>query len=179
MPRALRNSILTICGLLMLAVAVPAQDTLTVPAKLVHYPDLIIHNGKIVTMDNLDPMGPPGTIVQAMAIRGDIIQFLDTDAEILSLAGPETRKIDLHGRTVVPGLIDTHNHLHNGFVSRWANDHPQEVMEIMRDFRVAGRTYEELTRGIELVVKEQSCCSRRRRTRPRRSGKCRRPRDRS
>ncbi len=130
MPRALRNSILTICGLLMLGVvAVPAQDTLTVPANLVQYPDLIVYNGKIVTMDNLDPLGPAGTVVEAMAIRGDRIQFLGSDAEMLRLAGPQTRKIDLQGRTVVPGLIDAHNHLHNGFVSRWANENPQEVLE--------------------------------------------------
>ena len=154
MARALRNSILTLCGLLVLGVAVRAQ-TLTVPAKLVQYPDLIIHNGKIVTMDNLDPFGPPGNIFQAMAIRGDMIQFLGTDAEMLSLAGPETRKIDLKGKTVVPGLIDAHNHLHNGFVSDWANDNPQEVLGIMREFSVSGKTYEELTKGIELVIKEQ------------------------
>jgi len=154
MARALRNSILTLCGLLVLGVAVRAQ-TLTVPAKLVQYPDLIIHNGKIVTMDNLDPFGPPGNTFQAMAIRGDVIQFLGTDAEMLSLAGPETRKLDLKGKTVVPGLIDAHIHLHNGFVSDWANENPQEVLGIMREFSVSGKTYEELTKGIELVIKEQ------------------------
>ena len=156
MPRALRNSILTICGFLMLGVvAVPAQDTLTVPANLVQYPDLIVHNGKIVTMDDLSLLGPAGTVVEAMAIQGDRIQFLGSDAEMLRLAGPQTRKIDLQGRTMVPGLIDAHTHLHNGFVSRWANENPQEVLEIMREFRVAGETYEDLTRGIELVIKEQ------------------------
>ncbi len=156
MPRALRKSILLIYGLLVLGVmTVPAQDTLTVPSKLVQYPDLVVHNGNIVTMDNLDPLGPPGTVVEAMAIREDRIQFLGTNEEMLSLAGPQTQQLDLQGRTVVPGLIDAHNHLHNGFVSRWANDNPQLVLEIMREFRVAGETYEDLTRGIELVVKEQ------------------------
>ena len=156
MPRALRKSILLIYGLLVLGVmTVPAQDTLTVPAKLVQYPDLVVHNGKIVTMDDVDPLGPPGTVVEAMAIREDRIQFLGTDEEMLSLAGPQTQKLDLQGRTVVPGLIDAHNHLHNGFVSRWANDNPQQVLEIMREFRVPGETYEDLTRGIELVIKEQ------------------------
>ena len=154
MARLLRNSILSIIGLLMLAAAAEAQSV-TVPAKLVQYPDQIFHNGKIVTMDNLDPLGPPGTTVQAMAIREDVIQFMGTDAEMLALAGPNTKKVDLRGRTVVPGLIDAHNHLHNGFVSDWANDNPSAVLEIMRDFTVAGKNYDELTRGIELVVKEQ------------------------
>jgi len=154
MARALRNSIFTICGLLVLAVAVKAQ-TSTVPSKLVQYPDQIVYNGKIVTMDDITPMGPPGNIYQAMAIREDRIQFLGSNDEMLSLAGPQTRKIDLKGRTVVPGLIDAHNHLHNGFVSQWSNENPQEVLTMMRDFSVTGKSYEELTKGIELVIKEQ------------------------
>ena len=56
-----------------------------------------------------------------MAVREDRIQFLGSSSEILSYAGPQTRKIDLKGRTVVPGIINTHTHLHNGAVNRWAN----------------------------------------------------------
>ena len=153
MARALRNSILTVCSLLLLAAATQAQNV-NVPAKLVQYPDSIIHNGKIVTMDNTDPQGPVGTIVQAMAIRGDTIQFLGTNDEILALAGPQTKKIDLKGKTVIPGLIDTHNHLHNGFVSDWANDHPQEILSTIREFTVSGKSYDDLTKGIEVVLKE-------------------------
>ena len=52
MARALRNNILTLCGWLALGAAVQAQ-TLSVPAKLVLYPDLIVHNGKIVSMDDI------------------------------------------------------------------------------------------------------------------------------
>ena len=156
MVGALQKSILIVCSWLVMVAALEAQDTVNVAAKLVYYPDLIVHNGKIVTMDDLDPFGPPGSTFQAMAIREDLIQFLGTDAEILSLAGPQTRKIDLRGRTVVPGLIDTHNHLHNGFVSRWANDNPQEVFTIMREFSVSGKTsYEDITKGIEVVIKER------------------------
>ena len=154
MARSLRNNILTFCGWLALAAAVQAQ-TLTVPARLVQYPDLIVHNGKIVSMDDITPMGGVGNVYQAMAIREDRIQFLGSDAEMLSLAGPNTRKIDLKGKTVVPGLIDTHIHLHNGFVSDWANDNPKEMLDIMREFSVTGKSYEELTKGIELVIKEQ------------------------
>ncbi|HWP84663.1 MAG TPA: amidohydrolase family protein [Terriglobia bacterium] len=154
MAKALRHGLLSVCGLMTLALTGNAQ-TVTVPSKLVQYPDQIIYNAKIVTMDNLDPMGPPGNIYQAMAIRGDLIQFLGTNDEMLALAGPQTQKLDMKGRTVVPGLIDTHNHLHNGFVSRWANEHPQELISIMREFTVSGKSYEELTKGIELVVKEQ------------------------
>ncbi|MCH8269479.1 MAG: amidohydrolase family protein, partial [Acidobacteria bacterium] len=128
--------------------------TLTVPAEMVQFPDLIVHNAKIVTMDDLSPTGPPGSIFQAMAIRGDQIQFLGSNAQVLRYAGPRTRKIDLQGRTVVPGLINTHIHLHGGYLSRWARNNPQEVSKFMRRFRVAGNTFEELTLGIELAIKE-------------------------
>ena len=153
MPRIIRWYMMFACSLLLLAGTLQAQQV-TVSAKLVQYPDLIVHNGKIVTMDNLSPSGPPGTIVEAMAIREDRVQFLGTNAEILDLAGPETRKIDLKGRTVIPGMIDTHIHLHDRYLNRWIQDHPEEVDYLMRRFSVAGTTREELLRGIELVVKE-------------------------
>src|SRR3989304_3804600 len=83
-----RQRTLFVCGLLLLgAVGIRAQDTgNNVPRTLVHYPDLIVHNAKIVTMDDTTPNGPPGTIVQAMAIRGDTIQILGTNDQVLRLA---------------------------------------------------------------------------------------------
>jgi predicted amidohydrolase YtcJ len=67
-------------------------------------PDAIFHNGKIVTVD------AAFSIHQAFAVKGDRFVALGTSREILALAGPATRTIDLHGRTVVPGLADNHNH---------------------------------------------------------------------
>ena len=46
-----------------------------------------------------------------MAVRGDRIVAVGSDAEIAKLAGPATRRIDLRGRAVIPGLIDNHMHL--------------------------------------------------------------------
>ena len=137
-----------------------SQDTLTVPAELVQFPDLIVHNAKIVTMDDTDPNGTVGTTTQAMAVRGDTIQFLGTDAEVLRFVGPQTQKIDLKGRTVIPGMINTHNHLHRGYISAWLRKFPEEQakMEAManrRRFNVTGTSFGELTTGIELVIKEQ------------------------
>jgi predicted amidohydrolase YtcJ len=74
--------------------------------QLAVYPTLIVYNGKIATMDaNM-------TFHQAMAIRANRIWKLGDDQEIRQLAGPQTELIDLKGRTVVPGLIDAHNHPH-------------------------------------------------------------------
>jgi predicted amidohydrolase YtcJ len=68
-------------------------------------PDLVLSNGKIITVDERF------TIAQAVAIKGDRIVAVGTNQEMARLAGPNTRKIDLVGRAVIPGLIDNHMHL--------------------------------------------------------------------
>jgi len=68
-------------------------------------PDLILYNGKIVTVDSAF------SIAQALAIRGDRFLAVGTDDAVRRLAGAATKSIDLRGRTVIPGLMD--GHLHN------------------------------------------------------------------
>jgi predicted amidohydrolase YtcJ len=68
-------------------------------------PDLILTNGKIVTVDERF------SIAQAVAIGDGRIIAVGTDKEIQALAGRTTRRVDLAGKTVVPGLIDNHMHL--------------------------------------------------------------------
>jgi len=67
-------------------------------------PDLIFSNGKIVTVDD------QFNVVQALAIRGARIVAIGSDADVLKLKGPGTKIEDLQGRTVIPGLIDNHEH---------------------------------------------------------------------
>jgi predicted amidohydrolase YtcJ len=66
--------------------------------------DLILHNGKIVTVD------PQFSVRQAVAVKAGKITVVGTDAEVLKERGAGTRVIDLHGRTVLPGLFDSHVH---------------------------------------------------------------------
>jgi predicted amidohydrolase YtcJ len=73
-------------------------------------PDLILVHGKILTVDAKD------TIAQAVAIRQGKILAVGSDEEILHLAGPHAKVIDLHGRTATPGLIDSHAHIAPGGV---------------------------------------------------------------
>ncbi len=80
-----------------------------VAAKL-GYPQMIVYNGKVVTMDDASFESRVGTIVQAMAIRDSKILATGNNAEIQALAGPQTKQIDLQGRTVLPSFIMTHEH---------------------------------------------------------------------
>ncbi len=68
-------------------------------------PDAMLSNGKIITVDERF------TIAQAVAIRADHIIAVGSNADIARLGGPNTRRIDLKGKTVIPGLIDNHMHL--------------------------------------------------------------------
>ncbi len=78
-------------------------------------PDLILTNGKVITVDD------KFTIAQAVAITGDRFSAVGTNQQITHLAGASTRRIDLHGRSVVPGLIDNHMHLLRGGTT-WTNE---------------------------------------------------------
>jgi len=87
----LRHSILLI---LTFSTSIPAD----VPA------DLILRNGKIVTLDPAQPE------VHTIAIRGGHILAIGTRAESPRLKGPHTRTIDLAGKLAIPGLIEGHGH---------------------------------------------------------------------
>ena len=64
--------------------------------------DTILLSGKIVMFESAP--------AEALAVRGDRIVAVGRSADIRALAGPATRVIDLAGRTVIPGLIDSHIH---------------------------------------------------------------------
>lgn len=76
---------------------------LAAPA-LAQQPDTILVNGKIVTIDRA------GSVREALAISNGRITATGTTAAMRRLAGARTRVIDLQGRTVIPGLIDSHMH---------------------------------------------------------------------
>jgi len=83
---------------LILAFCVPSFGVECAPA------DLILNNGHIITMDY------ERGIVSALAVRNGRIEAVGTNQSIAGCAGPATRKIDLKGRTVLPGFIDVHTH---------------------------------------------------------------------
>ena len=88
-------------GFMMVVLALLSPGWLAAQA-----PDLILHNGKVLTVDS------NFSVVQAVAVTANKISAVGTDAAVLATAGPGTQKIDLKGRTVIPGIIDTHRHMY-------------------------------------------------------------------
>jgi len=88
-----------------------SAQTISVPSELVTYPDTIVVNAKIVTMDNKEMLSSdPGRIVESMVLRGGRIFAVGNTQEMMRFAGPDTRIMDLRGKTVIPGIIETHVH---------------------------------------------------------------------
>jgi len=87
--------------------------------------DIILLNGKVLTVD------PSFSVASAIAVRSDRILAVGSDSEILKLAGSGTRQVDLQGRTLLPGLIDSH--LHAIGAAMYEFDHPVPDMETIDD----------------------------------------------
>jgi predicted amidohydrolase YtcJ len=107
-------------ALLIGTVNVHAQSDLL--AKYIPVADTIVVNAKVYSMDNVSSNTSPGTVADAMAIKDGKVLGLGSNEEIRSLAGPQTEILDAGGRTVIPGIIDTHSHLDSYGVSRFAKD---------------------------------------------------------
>lgn len=73
--------------------------------------DLVVRHAAIWTVDSTRPRA------EALAVIGDTIAFVGTDAAVTSWIGPRTRVIDARGRTVLPGFTDSHVHFTSGSLS--------------------------------------------------------------
>ena len=154
--KQLRGVVLEAVSLLLLCGTMSAQDMVTVPEEIAAYPDRIIHNGKIATMDDVS-FGlntSQGTTAEAMAIRNGKIQAVGSNARILRMAGPETERIDVNGRTVMPGIIDAHTHIHNTSLNYWLSQNPEVLEAVSRAYVIAGTRDSELEQGVALSVEQ-------------------------
>lgn len=87
--------------------------------------DLIVYNGKVVTVDNRD------SVVESLAVAGGKIVRTGGNDEVLSLKGSETEVLDLEGKAVLPGLIDSH--MHPTGASMFEFDHTVPEMRTIQD----------------------------------------------
>jgi predicted amidohydrolase YtcJ len=123
----------------------------TVPPELVNYPDMILHNGKIATVDDKSTSSNPGTIVQALAIREGKVLASGTNQRMLALRGPQTKVVDLKGRTVVPGIIDTHSHIFD-----YALDAQEQSAVRTRIRSQAGETWDSVKKKTLDMVRQEA-----------------------
>lgn len=109
----MRQGILkSMLGSIMILLSLPgwAQDISTLPAAVIQYADAVYINSTIVTLDDHAMNANPGTIAQAMAVRDEKIIGLGTNDEMLKYAGPETKVVDLLGKMMIPGIVESHVH---------------------------------------------------------------------
>jgi len=119
------------------------------------YPDMILYNAKVVTMDDPSFTPNPGTIAQAIAVRGDKLLYVGTNEQARALAGPKTKQIDLNGRTIMPSMMLTHEH-----PTDWSWTEPSALNHVFPDgnndlvVRFLKGTAEEQMASWETVLKE-------------------------
>src|SRR5206468_4769961 len=87
-------------------------------------PNLILHHGRIVTADSRF------SVREAVAVTTDRITAVGDNDSVLRLKGPATTLVDLQGKMVLPGLIDSHVHPDAAMTEF---DHPVPEMESIQD----------------------------------------------
>lgn len=133
---------------LVASIAVLSASVQAAPSP---YAESVILNGKVITADSDNP--EEVSIRQAIAIRGDRIIAVGTNDEIRKLIADWTEVIDAKGNSVIPGLIDTHNHIYEtstGFP--WVIRNMPELMEV----HIRGESREELVDTLHKAVKARA-----------------------
>jgi predicted amidohydrolase YtcJ len=108
--------------------------------------DLVLLHGKIITVDS------HFSTAQAVAVEQGRIATVGTDAQVQPFIGPRTQVVDLHGRTVTPGLIDSHIHaLRQGLT--WDYElHWQTVTSLAQGLRMIRNKVAQTPPGTWIVV---------------------------
>src|SRR5437867_4035903 len=106
-------------------IALSISQFLAVSTLFAQQADLIFHHGKIVTVDAVF------SIAEAVAVKSGRILKVGSDREILQLKGPHTKAVDLGGKAVLPGLMDSHVHPADACLTEF--DHPIPEMETIQD----------------------------------------------
>ncbi|MCA1647569.1 MAG: amidohydrolase [Chloroflexi bacterium] len=102
----------------------PATLSEAAPARQAAMADTVLLNGHVATMDS------SGSMQAAVAIQGDRIVAVGSNNDVRQWIGPATQVVDLGGRTVLPGLIDSHIHALRGGGTYTAELHWEPIMSI-------------------------------------------------
>ena len=107
-----------------------AQD---LPAEVLRYADMVLYNGQILTMDRDQP---PITVTEAVAVRDGRILAVGENDRILRMAGPDTERVDLAGKTVTPGFVDTHSHPNSYALRHYRDEYTPLYLKALEDNHV-------------------------------------------
>jgi len=111
--------------ILRIVLIVFALPDVALPFQVNEAPDVIFYNAQIITVDK------QFSIQQAVAVSGEKIVAVGTNDQVLRLAEPTTNRIDLQGKSVLPGLIDSH--VHATAASMHEFDHAIPTMQTIED----------------------------------------------
>jgi predicted amidohydrolase YtcJ len=138
-----RMRTLLLCSLFcLLSVPVWAQTG----KGMVIFADAVYHNGKVLTVDERF------SVAQALAVRDGKIMAVGSNAEILNLAGPNTQRLDLKGKTIIPGFIDTHSHLFQYAAANWVED-LERLEPHLGQFKQSQVNVKSVDEGVEALKK--------------------------
>jgi predicted amidohydrolase YtcJ len=103
MPSSNRTPLIAVLCIVFMALSAVERTACAadgdIPPQLIRYADLILFNGQVLTVD------AEFSVAEAVAVRDGRILAIGEDDQILSLAGPQTERVDLAGRTLTPGYI--------------------------------------------------------------------------
>jgi len=138
-----RMRTLLLCSLFCL---LPVQIWAQTGKGMVIFADAVYHNGKVLTVDERF------SVAQALAVRDGKIMAAGSNAEILNLAGPNTQRLDLKGKTIIPGFIDTHSHLFQYAAANWVED-LERLEPHLGQFKQSQVNVKSVDEGVEALKK--------------------------
>ena len=112
-----RTTLIALLALMLPNPAIACQES--------NAPDLVFYNAQVITVDQAF------SVHQAVAVAGEKILAVGNNDDMLKLAGPATQRIDLQGKTILPGLIDSH--VHATAASMHEFDHTIPTMQTIDD----------------------------------------------
>jgi len=118
-----------------------AQD---VAPEVMAYADMVLYNGKILTADEAFH------IYEALAVRDEKFLAVGDSDRILKMAGPQTRRIDLKGKSVTPGFIETHSH---GWIGNAATSGPRQEGQTREAFDGGTFYFDTLESGLQKLAR--------------------------
>ena len=133
--RHISRTIITlgVMNLLLLFGPLSVSQAQDLPAEVLRYAHMVLYNGRVLTMDRDQP---PINVAQAIALRDGRVLAVGDDDRLLKMAGPDTVKVDLDGKAIIPGVVDTHSHPNTYALRHYSREVAPAYLNYLRDNHV-------------------------------------------